>query len=178
MKKLITYFISFFLLGRIIHSQSPNPFDFDNEEYEEEKNIENIYAEIPNIWPIFGGIGHITMRFGYNRHPFTGEHFFHNGIDISTFRQGDPVVATADGKIIYAEYDHSFGYNIVIQHKHGFITRYAQMLSFQITVGQYVQQGDIIGYIGNSGLSTGPHLHYEVQLNSEFVDPSNYFGDH
>ena len=134
-----------------------------------------LLSEIPSIWPIQGGIGRITMPFGRTQNPFTGQYYIHRGIDISTFRQGDPIIATADGQVIFIGYDRDgFGNNVIIRHRHGFFTRYAHMLSFRVQLGQRVQQGDIIGFIGNTGLSTGPHLHYEVHIGSDVVDPFNY----
>ena len=134
-----------------------------------------LLTEIPSIWPIKGGIGHISMFFGQNENPFTGYHYIHKGIDISTYRSGDPIVATADGQVVTVEYDHNgFGNNVTIRHKHGFYTRYAHMLSIAARAGQHVQQGDVIGLIGNTGLSTGPHLHYEVHVGSDVVDPYKY----
>ena len=134
-----------------------------------------LLTEIPSIWPIKSGIGHISMYFGQNENPFTGQYYIHKGIDISTFRQGDPIVATADGQVIFLGFDRDgFGNNIIIRHRHGFFTRYAHMLSFRVQNGQRVQQGDVIGYIGNTGLSTGPHVHYEIHIGSDVVDPYRY----
>jgi murein DD-endopeptidase MepM/ murein hydrolase activator NlpD len=134
-----------------------------------------LLTEIPSIWPIKSNQGHISMLFGQNENPFTGQYYIHKGIDISTYRQGDPIVATADGQVVALEYDYNgFGNNVIIRHKHGFYTRYAHMLSFNVRAGQRVQQGEIIGYIGNTGLSTGPHLHYEVHFGSDVVDPYKY----
>jgi murein DD-endopeptidase MepM/ murein hydrolase activator NlpD len=134
-----------------------------------------LLTEIPSVWPIRGGIGHISMYFGQNENPFTGQYYIHKGIDISTYRQGDPIVATADGQVVAVDYDAGgFGNNVIIRHKHGFYTRYGHMLSFRVHAGQRVQQGEIIGYIGNTGLSTGPHLHYEVHIGSDVVDPHKY----
>jgi murein DD-endopeptidase MepM/ murein hydrolase activator NlpD len=134
-----------------------------------------LLTEIPSIWPIRGGIGHISSYFGQMPNPFSGLYYIHKGIDISTYRQGDPIVATADGQVVTVDYDAGgFGNNIIIRHKHGFYTRYAHMLSFAVRVGQRVQQGEVIGYIGNTGLSTGPHLHYEVHIGSDVVDPYKY----
>ena len=134
-----------------------------------------LLTEIPSVWPIRGGIGHISMFFGQAINPFTGQYYIHRGIDLSTFRQGDPIIATADGQVVVVEYDHGgFGNNVVIRHRHGFFTRYAHMRSFRVSVGQMIQQGDVIGYIGNTGLSTGPHLHYEVHIGSDVVDPYRY----
>jgi len=134
-----------------------------------------LLTEIPSIWPIRGGIGHISMFFGQNENPFTGQYYIHKGIDLSTYRQGDPIVATADGQVVAVEFDlNGFGNNVIIRHKHGFYTRYGHMLSFRVNAGQRVQQGNIIGYIGNTGLSTGPHVHYEVHIGSDVVDPYKY----
>ena len=134
-----------------------------------------ILSEIPSIWPIRGGIGHFTATFGINRDPFTGAPHMHTGIDLSTYRAGDPIVATADGQIAYMGYEPSgFGNYIIIRHQHGFYTRYAHLLSFRVETGQQVKQGETIGYIGNTGRSTGPHLHYEVHIGSDVVNPLKY----
>ncbi|GHU97563.1 peptidase M23 [Spirochaetia bacterium] len=133
-----------------------------------------LLTEIPNIWPIRGGIGHISMYFGQNEDPFTGQYYIHKGIDLSTYRYGDPIVATADGQVVTMDYDGGFGYYIIIKHKHGFYTRYAHMQSYKVSLGQRVQQGEVIGYIGNTGRSTGPHVHYEIHVGSDVVDPYKY----
>jgi murein DD-endopeptidase MepM/ murein hydrolase activator NlpD len=135
-----------------------------------------LLTEIPNIWPIRGGIGHVSMYFGQNPNPFNGQPYIHKGIDLSTYRSGDPIVATADGQIVQVDYDVAggFGNYVIIKHKHGFYTRYGHLQSFRVTKGQRVQQGDVIGYVGNTGLSTGPHLHYEVHIGSDVVDPAKY----
>jgi murein DD-endopeptidase MepM/ murein hydrolase activator NlpD len=115
------------------------------------------------------------MYFGQNENPFTGQYYIHKGIDLSTYRQGDPIVATADGQVVAVDYDAGgFGNNVIIRHKHGFYTRYGHMLSIRVQTGQRVQQGEVIGYIGNTGLSTGPHVHYEVHIGSDVVDPYKY----
>jgi murein DD-endopeptidase MepM/ murein hydrolase activator NlpD len=134
-----------------------------------------LLTEIPSIWPIKGGIGHVSMFFGQNENPFTGQYYIHKGIDLSTYRQGDPIVAAADGQVVTVDYDATgFGNYVIIKHKHGFYTRYGHMQQFRVTTGQRVQQGQVIGYIGNTGLSTGPHLHYEVHIGSDVVDPFKY----
>ena len=133
-----------------------------------------LLTEIPSLWPVRGGLGNITMFFGQNINPIHGQYYIHKGIDISTHRSGDSVVATADGQVVAAEYAFDFGNFIIIRHKHGYYTRYAHLQSFRARVGQSVQQGEVIGYIGNTGLSTGPHLHYEVHIGSDVVDPYRY----
>ena len=132
-----------------------------------------ILSEIPSISPIRGG--HITAMFGMNRDPFTGAPHMHTGIDLSTYRSGDPIMATADGQVAYTGYEPSgFGNYIIIRHQHGFYTRYAHLLSIRVSMGEQVRQGETIGYIGNTGRSTGPHLHYEVHIGSDVVNPLKY----
>lgn len=134
-----------------------------------------IMSEIPNIWPIQGGSGHISMYFGQNENPFSGgQWYLHNGIDISTFRVGDPVIAAADGKVIDASYDPGLGNCVTIQHSHGFLTRYGHLRSFRVTKGQQVVQGQPVGTLGNTGKTTGPHLHYEVHLGTSVIDPLRF----
>ncbi len=138
-----------------------------------------LFSDIPSIWPLKGGsgVGHISMMFGQNVHPITGKWYIHKGMDFSTWRTGDPIVATANGRVVTVAYDPSFGNMVVIQHKYGYYTRYAHMKSFTVTKGQTVSQGDVIGYVGNTGISTGAHLHYEVHIGSEVVDPAKYISD-
>lgn len=133
-----------------------------------------LFTEIPSIWPVRNGLGRITMFFGQNVHPFHGRYYIHMGIDISTNRSGDPVVATADGQVVTLEFCPAYGNFILLRHRHGYFTRYAHLHSFNVALGQRVQQGQVIGFIGNTGLSTGPHLHYEVHIGSEIVDPYPY----
>lgn len=134
-----------------------------------------ILSEIPSISPVRGGMAHITAMFGINRDPFTGAPHMHTGIDLSTYRSGDPIVATADGQVAYMGYEPSgFGNYIIIRHQHGFYTRYAHLLSFRVETGQQVKQGETIGYIGNTGRSTGPHLHYEIHIGSDVINPQKY----
>ena len=134
-----------------------------------------LLTEIPSIWPVKNGLGSITMFFGQNVNPISGQYYIHKGIDIATFRAGDPVVATADGQVVTAEWAYDFGNYVIIRHRHGYYTRYAHLQSFnRLTVGQRVQQGEVIGYIGSTGISTGPHLHYEVHIGSDVVDPYRY----
>jgi len=133
-----------------------------------------VLSEIPNLWPIKGGIGHISMYYGQNENPFYGSWYLHKGVDISTFRTGDPIVATADGKVANVGYDPSYGNNIILEHKHGFFTRYGHLQSISVHKGQKVQQGQVIGYLGNTGLTAGPHVHYEVHLGTETIDPLRF----
>jgi murein DD-endopeptidase MepM/ murein hydrolase activator NlpD len=135
---------------------------------------ETLFTDIPNIWPIKGGIGHISMPFGQNIHPITGQWYIHKGLDFSTWRSGDPVIATANGQVVTVGFDASFGNYIIIKHKHGIYTRYCHLSTIRVKKGQFVSQRDIIGTIGNTGVTTGPHLHYEIHIGSDVVDPAKY----
>ena len=133
-----------------------------------------LFSDIPNIWPVKGGIGHISMAFGQNVHPITNQWYIHKGLDFSTYRTGDPVIATANGQVVTVGHDDSFGNYVIIKHKYGFYTRYAHLNTVRVAKGQQVTQRQIIGTIGNTGITTGPHLHYEVHIGSDVVDPAKY----
>jgi len=133
-----------------------------------------LLTEIPSIWPVRNGLGFISMFFGQNIHPIHGQYYIHRGIDIATGRFGDPIVASAEGQVVTAEYSYDYGNYVIVRHKHGYYTRYAHMQSIRASVGQRVQQNEVLGYIGSTGISTGPHLHYEVHIGSDVVDPFRY----
>ncbi len=141
------------------------------------KMLENqgtLFTDIPNVWPVKNGIGHISMAFGQNVHPITQQWYIHKGLDFSTYRTGDPIIATANGQVVSASYDESFGNYVIIKHKYGIYTRYAHMSTIRVHKGETVTQRQVIGTIGNTGLTTGPHLHYEVHIGSDVVDPAKY----
>ena len=124
----------------------------------------------PNLWPVEG---QITGSFGERIDPFNGEGAFHSGVDISA-SAGAPVIAPADGTIVFADFEGGYGRAVVIDHGHGITTRYGHLASFAVAAGQYIHRGDTVGYVGMSGRSTGPHLHYEVRINSIPVNPYKY----
>ncbi len=138
------------------------------------KTQQNLFTEIPSIHPVKNPNVHVSMAFGPNVHPLSGTWYIHKGIDFSTWRSGDPVMATASGQVVNVGFDNSFGNSIIIKHNHGIYTRYAHLNQFRVKKGQFVEQGDIIGTVGNTGMSTGPHLHYEVHIGSDVVDPAKY----
>lgn len=138
------------------------------------KNQGALFSDIPNVWPIKNGIGHISMEFGQNVHPITQQWYIHKGLDFSTWRSGDPIIATANGQVVTVGYDASFGNFVIIKHKYGIYTRYAHMNSVRVHKGDTVTQRQVIGTIGNTGISTGPHLHYEVHIGADVVDPAKY----
>ena len=134
-----------------------------------------LFNDIPSIWPIKNGIGHVSFPFGQNINPMTGLWYIHKGIDLSTYRSGDGIVATANGQVAATGYDaKGYGNYVIIKHNHGIYTRYAHMSTIRVQKGDQVSQGDVIGTIGNTGNSTGPHLHYEVHIGSDVVDPAQY----
>lgn len=124
----------------------------------------------PSIWPTRG---QISSRFGMRCSPFTGRKEMHYGLDIAAPR-GTNIYAAADGKVIQAAYRKGLGYSIIIEHGYGFKTLYAHLASFAVNNGDYVQKDQIIGHVGSTGYSTGPHLHYEVHLNGIAVNPEGY----
>ena len=138
------------------------------------KTQQSLFTEIPSICPLVGPNLHVSMSFGPNIHPTKGNWYIHKGIDFSTYRSGDPVLAAASGQVVTVGYDSGYGSYIILKHNHGFYTRYAHLNSFRISKGQIVNQGDVIGTCGSTGLVTGPHLHYEVHIGSDVVDPAKY----
>ena len=127
----------------------------------------------PSIWPV---LGRITGYFGHRLDPFTGKNAFHAGVDIAS-HSGDAVRATADGVIVEADHLGGYGRLIVIDHGFGVTTWYGHLSRFLTRAGTFVQRGAIIGYEGQSGRSTGTHLHYEVRINNTPVNPRLYLRD-
>lgn len=142
--------------------------------------VNSVYKDggIPAISPIeVGKYDKITSRYGMRIHPITKKNTFHKGIDFAA-RVGTSILATADGEVIEVQFHKdSYGKMVVIDHGNGYITRYAQMSDYEVKEGDTVKQGDVIGYVGESGISTGPHLHYEVLKDGENVDPGDFMED-
>ena len=135
---------------------------------------QNLLASTPAIRPIPGAeISWITSRFGYRVSPFTGQREFHQGYDIST-RSGTPILATADGVVTFAGSKGLLGNTVVIDHGHGLVTRYGHCQKFLKKRGERVKRWEPIALVGNTGRSTGPHVHYEVHLNGIPVNPEKY----
>ncbi|MBW2099991.1 MAG: M23 family metallopeptidase [Deltaproteobacteria bacterium] len=131
----------------------------------------NLLAATPSICPTKGWI---SSRFGYRKCPFTGRRRFHSGLDIAA-RKGTPIVAPADGKVTYAGKKGLLGNLVVIDHGYGMITRYAHLYKALKKKGDIIKRGEIIGLVGSTGRSTGPHLHYEVRLNGIPLNPANTY---
>jgi murein DD-endopeptidase MepM/ murein hydrolase activator NlpD len=124
----------------------------------------------PSLWPV---VGRITSSFGERLDPFNGEGAFHAGIDIGT-TFGAPVRAAADGVVMVASLENGYGREIEIDHGNGIETVYGHLSGFAVTAGEQVKRGQVIGYVGSSGRSTGPHLHYEVRIRNTPVNPHKY----
>lgn len=133
----------------------------------------NVLASTPTIWPVKGWL---TAGFGYRRSPFTGLRQMHEGVDISN-TVGTPIIAPADGIVSYAGPLGGFGNVISIDHGHRISTFYAHLKQQRASQGQRIKRGDVIASVGTTGRATGPHLHYEIQVNGAPVDPSKYVID-
>ena len=132
---------------------------------------------IPSILPIEEGkYQRISSGFGMRMHPILKMERMHNGVDFSA-ETGTPVRATANGTIRAADFKKSYGNRVIIDHGNGFSTSYNQLQSFIVKENQTVKKGDVIGYVGSTGLSTAPHLHYEIMKDGKYVDPEKYFED-
>lgn len=119
--------------------------------------------------------GRITSRFSYRANPFTRRgREKHSGVDFKG-RIGDPVRSTADGTVIFAGYEGGYGNVVKIKHKYGYETRYAHLVRTKVKPGQHVGVGTIIGLLGNTGRSTGAHIHYEILKDNKKVNPESYF---
>lgn len=127
-------------------------------------------AATPNLWPVEGPV---TGSFGQRVDPFNGEGAYHTGVDISS-TYGHNVVAPAEGVIQFADFQAGYGRLLVINHGQGISTRFGHLSGFVVAAGQSVHRGDVIGYVGLSGRSTGPHLHYEVRIHNTPVNPYKY----
>jgi murein DD-endopeptidase MepM/ murein hydrolase activator NlpD len=121
-------------------------------------------------WPTFGSV---MSGFGRRLSPFTGRLQMHNGIDIAS-SIGTPVRATADGVVLYRGWEGDYGNTIILDHGHGYVSKYAHLSHIHVKNGEYVHRGDIIGSVGHTGATTGPHLHFEVKVNGIPVNPKRY----
>ena len=137
---------------------------------------QEMLASIPSIQPIANeDLTATAGGFGMRIHPIHKIPKFHAGMDF-TSKQGTPIHSTGDGRVTYADYStNGYGTHIVIDHGFGYETLYAHLSELKVRRGQKVKRGELIGLVGNTGLSAGPHLHYEVHKDGEAMDPANYF---
>jgi len=130
-------------------------------------------AATPSIIPLRGWV---TSHFGYRQDPLTGRRSFHNGLDIAG-REGASVIVPAEGVVTFAGPNGGYGNTVKVFHGYGISTLYAHMDNVLVRVGQRMERGEVLGTVGNTGRSTGPHLHYEIQLHGVRVDPRRYILD-
>jgi len=128
-------------------------------------------VSVPSRMPVEGV--QLTSGYGMRKHPILRQRRQHNGVDLAAAHD-NPVYATADGRVGRAQYFGSYGNYVQIEHGAAMQTRYAHLSSYTVAAGETVRKGDLIGYIGSTGRSTGPHLHYEVRVDGEAVDPIPY----
>lgn len=158
-------------LARQLYVQSKS---YD-EVFEMAKNKADMLASIPAIIPIERGIERIISGFGYRIHPIYKTMRMHSGIDLSAPR-GTPIYATGKGVVTKAERNrHGYGIMVKIDHGYGYETLYAHMSKLDVRRGDKITRGEVIGFVGSTGISTAPHLHYEVIRNGKKVNPVNYF---
>lgn len=129
-----------------------------------------VLVDAPSLWPIEG---RVTSGFGERMDPFNGEGAFHSGIDIAA-AYGTPVHAAGDGDVMASGLGAGYGREITINHGHDVMTVYGHLSAVAVLPGQHVTRGEIIGYVGQSGRATGPHLHYEVRVHNVPVNPHKY----
>jgi hypothetical protein len=134
---------------------------------------EKILAHTPSLWPIRGWM---TSRYGVRSDPYTGEKSMHNGVDLAA-AAGTKVLAPAEGTVIYAGDRGAYGKMIAVEHGMGMVTHYGHLSKIFVRVGDALERGQHIGAVGNTGRSTGPHLHYEVRVDGVPVNPEQYVLD-
>jgi len=162
-------------LSKQLYIQSKS---FD-EVFEMAKKKEEMLAALPAIQPVSNkDLTRMASGYGYRTDPVYKTRKFHAGMDFTAPR-GTPIYATGDGKVIQADAkNRGYGNHVRIDHGYGYVTLYAHMNKFNCKVGQKVKRGDVIGYVGNTGKSVGPHCHYEVRKNGNPINPVNfYFND-
>lgn len=141
--------------------------------YELLRDQSSLMAATPSIWPVRGWV---SSHYGKRISPFTGQVKHHHGVDIPA-PTGTKVIAPADGVVIKVGTESGYGKMISIRHGYGMVTRYGHNSKNLVKVGQKVKRGEVIAEVGNTGRSTGPHLHYEVRINGVPVNPAKYMVD-
>ncbi|MBU1075718.1 MAG: peptidoglycan DD-metalloendopeptidase family protein [Spirochaetes bacterium] len=137
------------------------------------KEREKLFSKIPSIWPLKVG-GYITSDYGWRKHPFRRRKTeFHKGIDIASW-PGAPITATAEGTVKFSGWRGGYGLTVIIKHEYGFETQYAHLSRIRAFTGKKIKRGDIIGFLGKTGVTTGYHLHYEVRIGLSTVNPWPY----
>ncbi|MGM0437684.1 MAG: M23 family metallopeptidase [Bacillota bacterium] len=172
--------------NELIKSMQKNINAVKKEIPEEEKELENLEENIkkynkklaatPSIWPVKdNGDGYVSSNFGWRNDPNTSEREFHEGLDIAVW-YNTPVLATAYGTVSYTGWENGFGWVVKIEHGFGYKTIYGHLNHIEVKEGEDVKRGQTIALTGNSGRSTGPHLHYEVRVNDSPKNPREFIG--
>lgn len=147
---------------------------FEDEELtdlsETESKLKKFLDSIPTFWP---ASGKVSSKFGSRKDPFEGRKRFHEGIDIAA-SHGEDIRASASGKVILAKSYNGYGRTVIIDHGRGITTLYGHASKLLVKEGQTVSKGQLIAKVGSSGRSTGPHLHFEIRINGQAVDPLSY----
>jgi len=139
------------------------------------KKREQKLAQIPSIFPLnYNDLQKIASGFGLRKHPILRRLKMHKGVDLVA-KRGKKIMSTGKGTVIKARYSIGYGKHVKIDHGYGYVSVYAHMSKIKVKKGQKVKHGDIIGLVGNTGRSTGPHLHYEVWINGKAVDPEKFY---
>jgi murein DD-endopeptidase MepM/ murein hydrolase activator NlpD len=145
----------------------PLPFGFSKPE-----KVDYTAYDLP-FEAVMPAAGEITSRFGYRLHPIHGDWRFHYGVDIAG-AAGEPITAFADGTVLATGWDAGYGNYLFIEHDGGFVSLYAHCSKIHVKTGQTVKAGEKVADIGSTGLSTGPHLHFELRREGDFLDPAGY----
>jgi murein DD-endopeptidase MepM/ murein hydrolase activator NlpD len=159
--------------GPVLDVQSTAEEAAESESDEVQNQVRSIQSKsspefLPTMW---AHLGKINNEFGFRRNPFGGRNYeFHPGMDIDG-EKGDQVIAPANGTVIKAGWTGGYGNMIEIDHGNGLTTRYGHLSKIEIQVGDTIERGELIGLIGSTGRSTGPHLHYELRLNDKSINP-------
>lgn len=155
-------------------------FQLTNETEAEENSMENQLKMIEatsspeNLPTIWAHLGKINNEYGFRRNPFGGRSYeFHHGLDIDG-NKGDLIVAPANGTVVKAGWQGGYGNLIEIDHGNGLTTRYGHLSAIEVQAGDVVRRGQLIGLVGSTGRSTGPHLHYELRLNDKAINPRRF----
>lgn len=160
----------------VLHSMDENVSSLAERSHRLEEYYQGqraLLSSTPSVWPVRG---YLSAGFGNRQDPFTGLPDFHSGIDIAT-PLGTRVQAPADGVVIFRGPKGGYGNAVVIDHQYGVVTRYAHLSAFNVQPGQRVKRGDVIGFVGSTGKSTAPHLHYEVWVHDQAQNPIHFILD-
>ena len=141
--------------------------------HEQDAELRGVYSDSQFIWPV-PSCTLLTSPYGYRTHPILDYERLHAGLDIGA-KFGEEIIAADGGTVLIAEYSDSYGNFVLIDHGDRYSTAYGHMSEIAVEAGQEVKQGELIGYIGSTGWSTGPHLHFEIRLDGERIDPEEFF---